>query len=70
VDDRFVTLLDGSGRVDFIPNTEVVSQVLCSTGPEPPSTPVAAHGWQVEQSVLSWAAPNPAERISHPECRG
>lgn len=70
VDDRFLTVLDAAGRVHFIRTDQVLGQVLCSTGPEPPTTPSAAHGWQVEQSVLSWAAPNPAERVSHVDCRG
>jgi hypothetical protein len=70
VDDRFVTVLDASGRVDVIVNTQVVAEILCSTGPEPPTTPSAVHGWQVEQSVLSWAAPTPAERVTPVECRG
>lgn len=70
VDDRFVTVLDSGGRVHFIDNTRVRSQVLCSTGPEPPTTDAEANGWQVEQSVLSWAAPHPAERVSNIDCRG
>lgn len=70
VDDRFVTVLDTHGRVHFIPNEQVKSQALCSTGPEPPSSPVSVHGWQVEQSVLSWAGPRPAEQVPQADCRG
>jgi hypothetical protein len=69
VDDRFVTVLDAQGRVHFIPNEHVRSQVLCSTGPEPPSSPVSVHGWQVEQSMLSWAGPSPTKQVRHADCR-
>jgi len=72
VDDRFTTLLDRKGQVHFLPGGDITAQVLCITGPEEPSSTVTIHGWQVEQSVLSWAAPRPLE--SAPEalmlCRG
>jgi hypothetical protein len=72
VDDRFTTVLDRKGQVHFLPGGDITAQVLCITGPEEPSSTVTIHGWQVEQSVLSWAAPRPLE--SAPEalrlCRG
>ena len=72
VDDRFTTVLDGKGQVHFLPGGDITTQVLCITGPQEPSSSVSIHGWQVEQSVLSWAAPRPLE--STPEalslCRG
>lgn len=72
VDDRFTTLLDREGRVHFLPGGDISAQVLCITGPKEPSSSVSIHGWQVEQSVLSWAAPQP--QISTPDalllCRG
>jgi hypothetical protein len=72
VDDRFTTVLDGKGQVHFLPGGDITAQALCTTGPEEPRTPVSIHGWQVEQSVLSWAAPRPLDRA--PEalslCRG
>jgi len=70
VDDRFTTLLDAEGRVHFLRGNEITAQVLCFTGPEPPGSSVSVHGWQVEQSVLSWAAPRPLEASADARCRG
>jgi hypothetical protein len=70
VDDTFTTLLDRSGRVLFIDSHHITAQVLCFTGPEPPASAVSIHGWQVEQSVLSWAAPRPLQASPDERCRG
>jgi hypothetical protein len=70
VDDRFTTVLDAAGQVHFIPGNDVTDQVLCSTGPEPPDSTVSVHGWQVEQSVLSWAAPRPRQTLPDARCSG
>ena len=61
VDDRFTTVLDEQGQVHFLPGADIAAQVLCVSGPEPPGSVISIHGWQVEQSVLSWAAPRPRE---------
>lgn len=70
VDDRFTTLLDADGEVHFLPNSRITAQVLCFTGPEPPGSSVSVHGWPVEQSVLSWAAPRPLQAAPDERCRG
>jgi hypothetical protein len=67
-DDRFTTVLDQDGQVHFLPGGDITAQVLCVTGPEPPGSSVSIHGWQVEQSVLSWAAPRPLEASVNPLC--
>ena len=64
VDDDFITVLDSAGKVHFVLDSTVKAQVLCSVGPAAPTSTVSVHGWQVEQSVLSWAAP--AQRLPAP----
>jgi len=70
VDDQFTTLLDSLGQVHFISGKSITSQALCSTGPQAPTSTVSVHGWQVEQSALSWAAPGPRNTSADPTCRG
>jgi hypothetical protein len=72
VDDRFTVLLDRAGQVHFLPGAVITEQVLCVTGPAAPRSAVSVHGWQVEQSVLSWAAPRPQESAQEALdlCRG
>jgi hypothetical protein len=70
VDDRYSTLLLADGRIEFLPgNAHVRAQVLCPEGPEPPTSSVSAHGWHIEQNVLSWAAPQPPQVAPDPRCR-
>ena len=59
VDDALVTVLDDSGHAHFLPVAQVRSQILCSTGPQPPASTLTVHGWSVELSALSWLAPKP-----------
>lgn len=71
VDDQFTTLLLTDGRVVSLPGGERIrARVLCSERPEPPTSSVDVRGWQVEQSVLSWAAPRPLQIAPDPRCRG
>jgi hypothetical protein len=70
VDDRFTTVIDAGGQVHFLAGTRITDQVLCSTGRPPPTSAVSVHGWPVEQSVLSWAAPSPRQVEADPRCRG
>jgi hypothetical protein len=69
VNDRFTTVLDRHGDLHFVQNQEVQSQVLCTTGPQPPSSAVSVHGWHTQLSVLAWAA-RPLSRREDPRCRG
>lgn len=71
VDDRSTTLLESGGKVTFVPNDAVVSQVLCPDPQDPPYSVVAVHGWQVERAMLSWLAPSRSVREpSDPRCLG
>ncbi|SHN44181.1 hypothetical protein [Cryptosporangium aurantiacum] len=58
VDDRATTLLESGGKVEFVANDAVISQVLCPDPIEPPYSAVEVHGWQVERAMLSWLAPS------------
>jgi hypothetical protein len=69
-DDRLVTMLERSGAVRFVRNDLLVSRVLC---PEPgaiPRTAVHLHEWNVEQSMLSWLAPEPVPIPPDSRCEG
>ncbi|GAA0239339.1 hypothetical protein [Cryptosporangium japonicum] len=71
VDDRSTTLLETGGKVAFVPNTAVISQVLCPDPLDPPYSAVAVHGWQVERAMLSWLAPSRSVREpTDPRCLG
>jgi hypothetical protein len=70
VDDRSTTLLEPGGNVRFVPNGDVVSQVLCPDSQEPPFSSVTVHGWPVEAAMLSWLAPSKTEKQPDPRCRG
>ncbi|TQS41023.1 hypothetical protein [Cryptosporangium phraense] len=58
IDDRSTTLLESGGKVEFVPNDAVISQVLCPDPLDPPYSAVKVHGWQVERAMLSWLAPS------------
>jgi hypothetical protein len=70
VDDTFTAILDAGGRMHFVPDTKITAQVLCSTGPPPPTSSVYVHGWPVEQSALAWAAPRSPQTSPDARCRG
>jgi hypothetical protein len=71
VDDRSTTLLETGGRVAFVPNAAVISQVLCPDPIDPPYSVVDVHGWQVERAMLSWLAPSRSVREPpDPRCLG
>jgi hypothetical protein len=71
VDDRSTTLLESGGRVAFVPNSAVISQVLCPDPIAPPFSTVKVHGWQVERAMLSWLAPaRPRDEQPDPRCLG
>ncbi|GGO19508.1 hypothetical protein GCM10010116_39190 [Microbispora rosea subsp. aerata] len=69
-DDRLVTILERSGAVRFIRNDLLVSQVLCPEPSAVPYTTVNLHGWNVEQSALSWLAPAPVATSLDSRCEG
>lgn len=69
LDDTYTTVLDGSG-VRFVPTKEVVTIALCSGVPTPPTSRLAAHGWEVERSVLAWMAPTRSGLPVDPLCLG
>jgi len=71
VDDRSTTLLESGGKVEFVPNDAVISQVLCPDPIAPPYSAVKVHGWQVERAMLSWLAPSRSVREpTDPRCLG
>lgn len=70
VDDRSTTLLSG-GRVRFVPNAAVISQVLCPDPVESPYSTVKVHGWRVERAMLNWLAPSRSRHEEpDPRCLG
>ncbi|GAA3394204.1 hypothetical protein [Cryptosporangium minutisporangium] len=71
VDDRTTTLLESGGKVQFVPNDAVISQVLCPDPIAPPYSAVTVHGWQVERAMLSWLAPSRSQTAEpDPRCLG
>lgn len=71
VDDRSTTLLETAGKVAFVPNDAVISQVLCPDPLDPPYSSVEVYGWQVERAMLSWLAPSRSQREPpDPRCLG
>ncbi|MCG5211946.1 hypothetical protein [Streptosporangium sp. KLBMP 9127] len=69
-DDRLSTLLDRSGAVRFIRNDRLVSKVLCPDPGDVPRSQVQLHRWYVEQSMISWVAPDPLPATEDPRCEG
>lgn len=70
VDDRMTTLLDTGGTVQFVLNERIQAKVLCDAGDRPPGSRVAAHGWSVEQTALTWIAPTRRPAPVDPRCEG
>ncbi|WP_239134040.1 hypothetical protein [Rugosimonospora africana] len=70
VNDRMTTLLDQQGTVRFVLNDQVMSETICPDNGRLPTVPVTAHGWQVEQPMLSWIAPAPRQVSTDPRCEG
>jgi hypothetical protein len=70
VDDRMTTILDGGGAVHFVLNERVRAETLCDAGDQPPASRVAAHGWPVERTALTWIAPARRPTAIDPRCEG
>jgi hypothetical protein len=70
VDDTTTTLLDGVGHVQFLPNADIRSKVLCAQSGKPPESVVDVRRWQVEDSALEWVAPARREADTDPRCLG
>ncbi|GII77969.1 hypothetical protein Sru01_29510 [Sphaerisporangium rufum] len=70
VDDRMSTMLDREGTVRFIPNTALISKILCPEPGEVPRSRVDLLGWYVEQSMVSWLAPDSRGLYDDPRCQG
>jgi hypothetical protein len=72
VNDRIHTVLDDHGKVLFVLNEQVMSETLCADDQQIPSIPVSVHGWQVEQTPLTWIAPTrrPTDTQPEPRCQG
>ncbi|MFJ8579664.1 hypothetical protein [Micromonospora sp. NPDC093277] len=70
VTDRMTIVLDGNGRVRFLPNEEVRAQILCP-GPERlPVSEVSVHGWPVERTALDWMMPRQRPEPVDSRCSG
>ncbi|WP_156056193.1 hypothetical protein [Streptosporangium roseum] len=69
-DDEMSTVLGREGVVSFVQNDRIQSRVLCPDPGEVPRTWVNLHGWNVEQSVVSWLAPAPPAAPVDPRCQG
>jgi hypothetical protein len=70
VDDTSTTLLKSSGDVDFIPDNDVQSRIICPSVPRAPDSRVSVRGWPVEASALSWVAPTRPVTAVDPRCLG
>jgi len=70
VDDRMTTLLDNGGAVHFVLNDSVRAKTLCDAADSPPVSRVAAHGWPVERTALTWIAPARRPTAIDPRCEG
>ncbi|MFF5054389.1 hypothetical protein ACFY1S_14525 [Micromonospora sp. NPDC000663] len=57
VTDTSTIVLDQSGRVRFLPNGQVESQVLCPQAAQVPYSLVSVRGWPVEETALDWMMP-------------
>jgi hypothetical protein len=71
VEDTTTTILGSGGDVVFVPNSEIVSKVLCSDPLRTLHSRINVRGWAVDQSALEWAAPaKPATGVVDPRCLG
>ncbi|MFC8299591.1 hypothetical protein [Micromonospora orduensis] len=57
VTDTSTIVLDQTGRVRFLPNGQVESQVLCPQAAQVPYSLVSVRGWPVEETALDWMMP-------------
>ncbi|MDF5754133.1 hypothetical protein [Spongiactinospora sp. TRM90649] len=69
-DDRMTTLLERAGPVRFVRNDMLVSRVLCPEPGDVPRSRVHLRHWYVEQSMISWLAPDPLPAAMDPRCEG
>jgi hypothetical protein len=70
VDDTTTTVLDPDGKVQFVPNAQLVSKTLCPDTEQVPTSLVDVRGWAVEDSVLEWVAPVRRVTETDPRCLG
>jgi hypothetical protein len=70
VDDTTTTVLDPDGKVEFIPNPQLVSKTLCPDTEQVPTSLVDVRGWAVEDSVLEWVAPTRRVTDADARCLG
>ncbi|MFI0417292.1 hypothetical protein [Spongiactinospora sp. 9N601] len=69
-DQRMMSVLARSGSVRFIRNDSLVSRVLCPEPGDVPRSRVHLRHWYVEQSMISWLAPDPLPVTPDPRCEG
>lgn len=71
VDDRMTTLLDDRGTVEFVPNDEIRSKVLCPYPAQVPYSGTEVRAWGVEQNILEWlSASTSSVTEEDPRCQG
>jgi hypothetical protein len=70
VDDTMTTMLDSRGGLQFVPNGQLRSKVLCPANGRPPYSQIHVHGWQVERTMLNWIAPRHPQDPPDPRCQG
>lgn len=70
VDDRMTTFLSTEGMVRFVANGQLGAQTLCPDPAEIPHSRVDLYGWHVEESMISWLAPERAPTPDDPRCQG
>ncbi|GIH68953.1 hypothetical protein [Sphaerimonospora thailandensis] len=70
VDDRMTTFLSTDGIVRFVDNDHLGVQTLCPDPAEIPNSRVDLRGWYVEESMISWLAPERATTPDDPRCQG
>ncbi|MFC0862910.1 hypothetical protein ACFHYQ_11460 [Sphaerimonospora cavernae] len=70
VDDRMTTFLSTDGIVRFVDNDHLGFQTLCPDPAEIPNSRVDLRGWYVEESMISWLAPERATTTDDPRCQG
>ncbi|RBQ19935.1 hypothetical protein DP939_08825 [Spongiactinospora rosea] len=69
-DEQMTSVLERSGAVRFFGNDLLVSRVLCPEPGDVPRSRVHLHHWYVEQSMISWLAPDPLKVAPDPRCEG
>lgn len=69
-DDTMTAIMGSSGAVRFVPNGQLMSKVLCRSVGRPPYSRIDVHGWQVEETMLSWMAPRQPRNAPDPRCEG